>query len=155
MFKITENTILVHDLMETTRDNVGGIVTFEGRVRNNNHGREVIKLEYEAFPEMAELEGAKIIEEAKAKFAIEEAICIHRTGILNLRDMAIWTVVYAKHRDAAYRASEYIIDQVKTRVPIWKKEYYVDGHTEWVKCLACAAKGVPHHDHFHHINGTV
>lgn len=151
MFQITETAIKVHDLFDTTLDQVGGIVTFEGRVRNDNHGRRVEKLEYEAFPEMAEAEGKKIIQEALAKFAIEGAYCVHRTGILGIRDIAIWIVVYAKHREAAYRASEYIIDQVKTRVPIWKKEYYVDGQTDWVKCLACAAKGIPHHDHFHHV----
>lgn len=151
MFQITEMAIKVHDLVQTTKDNVGGIVTFEGRVRNDNHGRQVEKLEYEAFPEMAESEGLKIINEAKSLFAIEDAYCIHRTGTLYIREIAIWIVVYAKHREAAYRASEYIIDQVKTRVPIWKKEFYVDGQTEWVKCLACAAKGIPHHDHFHHI----
>lgn len=151
MFRLTEAPIIVHDLRSTTMDQVGGIVTFEGRVRNDNHGRKVEKLEYEAFPEMAESEGLKIIQEAKALFAIEDAYCTHRTGTLTIRDIAIWIVVYAKHREAAYRASEYIIDQVKTRVPIWKKEFYVDGATDWVKCLACAAKGVAHHDHFHHI----
>ena len=150
MFRITDGPIQVHDLRDTTLDQVGGIVTFEGRVRNDNHGMRVEKLEYEAFPEMAESEGMKIINEAKVLFSIEEAYCVHRTGILNIRDLAIWIVVYAKHREAAFRASEYIIDQVKTRVPIWKKEYYVDGHTDWVKCLSCAAKGVAHHDHFHH-----
>lgn len=151
MFRMTVEPIQVNDLFDTTMDQVGGIVTFEGRVRNDNHGRKVSKLEYEAFPEMAESEGMKIINEAKAKFAIEGAYCIHRTGTLTIRDLAIWIVVYAKHREAAFRASEYIIDQVKTRVPIWKKEFYVDGQTDWVKCLACAAKGVAHHDHFHHI----
>lgn len=150
MFKIINDPILVHDLMETTLDEVGGIVTFEGRVRNNNHGKKVIELEYEAFPEMADLEGNKIINEAKEKFAIEDAFCLHRTGTLKIRDLAVWIVVYARHREAAYRANEYIIDQVKTRVPIWKKEFYEDGETDWVKCLACAAKGIPHHDHFHH-----
>ncbi len=121
MFRITNDPIQVHNLRDTTLDQVGGIVTFEGRVRNDNHGMRVEKLEYEAFPEMAESEGMKIITEAKALFAIEEAYCIHRTGLLTIRDLAIW------------------------------KEYYVDGHTDWVKCLSCAAKGVAHHDHFHHI----
>lgn len=150
MFNITDSTIEVHDLIETTTHEVGGIVTFEGRVRVQNHGRKVTKLEYEAFPEMAEIEGNKILDEAKKLFAIEDAYCIHRTGCLKLKELAVWTVVYAKHREAAYKASEYIIDQIKTRVPIWKKEHYEDGQTDWVKCLACAAKGIPHYDHFHH-----
>ncbi len=150
MFYMTDKKIEVHDLLATTKSNVGGIVTFEGRVRNDNLGREVEKLEYEAFTEMAELQGMKIMAESKSLFAIEDAYCIHRTGTLGLKDLAIWIVVYAKHREAAFRATEYIIDQVKTRVPIWKKEYYVDGNSDWVKCLTCAAKGVAHHDHFHH-----
>jgi len=151
MFKITESPIAVNDLMESTTDEAGGIVTFEGRVRNSNQGRSVLRLEYEAFAEMAEVEGMKILTEAKAKFPILDATCIHRVGTLYLKEMAIWIVVYAKHREPAFKAAEYIIDQVKTRVPIWKKEFYVDGQTDWVKCLACAAKGVAHHDHFHHI----
>lgn len=150
MFHIIDGEILPHNLRDTTLDQVGGIVTFEGRVRNSNQGRKVTKLEYEAFPEMAELEGRKILQEARGLFQIEEAYCVHRTGSLTIRDLAVWIVVYAKHREAAFRACEYIIDQIKTRVPIWKKEFYEDGQTDWVKCLACAAKGIPHHDHFHH-----
>lgn len=150
MFRLTDAIITVSDLKELTTDSVGGIVTFEGRVRDSNHGRQVLRLEYEAFPEMAELEGKKIIQEACEKFPIEHAVCIHRTGTLELRELAVWIAVFAKHREAAYRASEYIIDQAKTRVPIWKKEFYADGQTDWVKCLSCAAKGIPHHEHFHH-----
>lgn len=150
MFQITDKPIIVGDLFDSTLDQVGGIVTFEGRVRNDNHGRKVEKLEYEAFTDMALTQGEKILQEAKSLFEIEKALCIHRTGMLYIRDLAVWIVVYAKHREAAYRASEYIIDQVKTRVPIWKKEFYVDGQSDWVKCLSCAAKGIPHHEHFHH-----
>lgn len=150
VFKILDEPIVSHNLSETTLDSVGGIVTFEGRVRNSNHGRKVRALEYEAFPEMAVLEGNRIIEEAKKKFDIEAAYCAHRTGTLGVRDLAVWIVVYSKHREAAFRACEYIIDEIKVRVPIWKKEFYEDGQTEWVKCLACADKGIPHHDHFHH-----
>lgn len=150
MFMIVDSPILIHELSDTTRDEVGAIVTFEGRVRNNNQGRKVLSLEYEAFQEMAEIEGNKIIKEAKELFAIEDAHCFHRIGKLSIREIAVWIVVFAKHREAAYQANSYIIDQVKTRVPIWKKEFYESGDSEWVKCLACAAKGIPHHDHFHH-----
>lgn len=150
MFKITDSPILTHDLMETTSEHVGGIVTFEGRVRKSNQGRQVLRLEYEAYAEMAELEGHKILKEARERFDIEDAYCVHRTGTLELKELAVWIIAYAKHREAAFKACEYIIDQIKTRVPIWKKEYYEDGETEWVRCLACAAKGIPHHDHYHH-----
>lgn len=150
MFKLTDVPIMVPDLRELTSETVGGIVTFEGRVRISNNDRQVSRLEYEAFAEMAELEGKKVLQEAMELFSIEHALCIHRTGTLELRELAVWIAVFAKHREAAYRANEYIIDQVKTRVPIWKKEYYEDGQTDWVKCLSCAAKGVPHHEHYHH-----
>lgn len=150
MFKIVDGPIVLHDYFESTLDEVGGIVTFEGRVRDNNQGKKVKKLLYEAFCEMAELEGAKILKEAKSFFAISKADCIHRTGVLAIRDLAIRISVYAKHREAAFLACQYIIDQVKTRVPIWKKEFYIDGETEWVKCLTCANQGIAHHDHFHH-----
>lgn len=150
MFEIVENKIETYDLIKSTKDNVGGLVTFEGRVRDHNHGRKVSRLEYEAFKEMAILEGQKIIDEALKQFNIEDAYCVHRVGSLEIKDLAVWIVVYSEHREAAFRACEYIIDQVKTRVPIWKKEFYLDGKTDWVKCLACAAKGVSHHEHFHH-----
>ncbi len=150
MFTITNSPIQIFDLVLTSMEHVGGIVTFEGRVRNSNQGKSVLKLEYEAFKEMAELEGNKIIKEARELFDIVDVACVHRTGILEIKDLAVWIVAYSKHREAAFRATEYVIDQLKTRVPIWKKEYYVNGETDWVKCLACAAKGIPHHEHFHH-----
>lgn len=150
MFKLTDGCIETYDLIQTTKDEAGGIVTFEGRVRNSNHGRKVSHLEYEAFKEMAEIEGNKIIKEAFEKFDILDATCTHRTGVLQIKDLAVWIAVYSKHREAAFRACEYIIDQVKIRVPIWKKENYVDGKTDWVKCLSCAAKGISHHEHYHH-----
>jgi len=105
----------------------GGYATFEGWVRNHNEGRAVRGLEYEAYPALAEREGERIVAEAVARFGVEHAACVHRIGSLDLTDMAVWVGVSARHRAEAFAACRYIIDEVKHRVPIWKKEHYVDG----------------------------
>jgi molybdopterin synthase catalytic subunit len=110
----------------------GACVTFEGRVREQNDGRSVAALEYEAYAPLAEKEGARIMAETAARFPILGAICVHRTGRLELGDLAVWAAVTAAHRGAAFEACRHVIDQVKERVPIWKKEYYADGATEWI-----------------------
>jgi sulfur-carrier protein adenylyltransferase/sulfurtransferase len=117
----------------------GGFAAFEGWVRNHNEGHEVTRLEYEAFVELAEKEGARIVEEARVKFGVARAACVHRVGSLGLRDVAVWVGVSAAHRDEAFRACRFIIDEVKHRVPIWKKEHYVNGDSGWVNCERCAA----------------
>jgi molybdopterin/thiamine biosynthesis adenylyltransferase/molybdopterin synthase catalytic subunit/rhodanese-related sulfurtransferase len=129
----------------------GGYAAFEGWVRNHNEGREVRRLEYEAFTELAVREGERIIAEACARFGVENARCVHRIGDLALGELAVWVGVSARHRDEAFRACRYIIDEVKHRVPIWKKEHYVDGDSGWVNCERCAATpDHAHHDHSHH-----
>jgi molybdopterin/thiamine biosynthesis adenylyltransferase/molybdopterin synthase catalytic subunit/rhodanese-related sulfurtransferase len=117
----------------------GGFAAFEGWVRNHNEGLEVTRLEYEAFAELAEKEGTRIVDEAIARFGVARAACVHRVGSLGLRDVAVWVGVSAAHRDEAFRACRYIIDEVKHRVPIWKKEHYVNGDSGWVNCERCAA----------------
>jgi len=119
---------------ELTQGTTGACVTFEGWVRNHNEGESVQALEYEAHVPVAEKEGAKILAEAKAKFAIEDAICEHRIGKLAIGDCAVWVGVTAAHRGAAFDACRYIIDETKARVPIWKKEHYTSGVTGWVNC---------------------
>ena len=114
----------------------GGCVNFEGKVRNHNEGLAVLKLEYEAFAELATKEGQRIIEEALQKFAIISAVCVHRVGLLEIGDMAVWVGVAAAHRGAAFDACRYIIDEVKQRVPIWKKEHYASGDSGWINCEA-------------------
>lgn len=121
----------------------GALVTFEGWVRNHNDGKQVDQLEYEAFEVLAVSEGERIITEALVKFDILDAECVHRTGLLTIGEPAVWVGVVAAHRDAAYQANRYIIDHIKTRLPIWKKEYYVDGVAEWVNCQQCAAHHHP------------
>jgi molybdopterin/thiamine biosynthesis adenylyltransferase/molybdopterin synthase catalytic subunit/rhodanese-related sulfurtransferase len=129
----------------------GGHASFEGWVRDLNEGRAVRRLEYEAFEELAVREGERIVAEACARFGVRNARCVHRIGDLPLGEVAVWVGVSAPHRDEAFRACRYIIDEVKHRVPIWKKEHYVDGDSGWVNCERCAASPQhAHHDHAHH-----
>jgi molybdopterin/thiamine biosynthesis adenylyltransferase/molybdopterin synthase catalytic subunit/rhodanese-related sulfurtransferase len=129
----------------------GGYTAFEGWVRNHNEGREVRHLEYEAFAELAVREGERIIAEACERFAVDNARCVHRVGDLALGELAVWVGVSARHRDEAFKACRYIIDEVKHRVPIWKKEHYVDGDSGWVNCERCATTPAhADHEHAHH-----
>lgn len=119
----------------------GAYVGFEGWIRNRNEGQDVLRLEYEAYEPLAKKEGERVIAEAGEKFPFIQAHCIHRTGMLELGDCAVWVGVTSAHRDEAFLACRFIIDQVKVRLPIWKKEHYVDGHSGWVNCERCAAHG--------------
>ena len=125
----------------------GGYVSFEGWVRDHNEGQEVTLLEYEAFQELAVKEGERVIAEALRRFAVRHALCLHRVGRLALSDMAVWVGVSSTHRGEAFDACRFIIDEVKHRVPIWKKEHYRSGDSGWVNCERCAA--TPHHPQDH------
>lgn len=110
----------------------GGCVTFEGWVRNHNEARAVTQLDYQAYAPLAESEGAVILDEACARFGLRAARCVHRVGVLAIGDMAVWVGVSADHRDAAFAACRWIIDEIKRRVPIWKNEHYADGESGWL-----------------------
>jgi molybdopterin synthase catalytic subunit len=139
-FKLTDTAIDPAALMGGLRDTrAGACVTFEGRVRDQNDGRAVRALDYEAYAPLAEKEGERILSEAKEKFQIVGAACVHRTGSLKLGDLAVWVAVTAGHRAAAFEACRYIIDETKARVPIWKKEHYGDGAAEWINCATRGA----------------
>lgn len=131
----------------------GGYAAFEGWVRDHNEGRRVTRLEYEAFAPLAVREGERIIAEARERFGLRGALCVHRIGALALGDIAVWVGVSAPHRDEAFRGCRYIIDEIKHRLPIWKKEHYDDGDSGWVNCERCAAApahaGDPHAGHQH------
>ncbi len=114
------------------RDSAGACASFEGWVRDHHDGRIVVGLRYEAYTMLAEAEGERILEEATAKFAIADARCMHRTGDLAVGEMAVWVGVCTAHRDAAFDACRFIIDEVKSRVPIWKHERYADGAAQWL-----------------------
>ncbi len=120
----------------------GAYCAFEGWVRNRNDGRDVERLEYEAYEPLAITEGENILREAAERFPYLEARCVHRVGLLEIGECAVWVGVSSPHRDEAFRACRFIIDALKVRLPIWKKEHYVDGDSGWVNCERCAA-----HDH--------
>ena len=117
----------------------GGYAAFEGWVRDHNDGARVRRLEYEAFEALAVREGERILAEARVRFGVARAACVHRVGDLAVGELAVWVGVSAPHRDEAFRACRYIIDEVKHRLPIWKKEHYLDGDSGWVNCERCAA----------------
>lgn len=117
----------------------GAFAGFEGWVRNENEGHRVLRLEYEAYEPLAIKEGERVIAEALKQFPALSARCVHRSGLLEIGDCAVWVGVSSAHRDAAFLACRYIIDQVKVRLPIWKKEHYANGDSGWVNCERCAA----------------
>ena len=117
----------------------GGFASFEGWVRDQNDGRAVRSLEYEAYAELAVREGERIVAEAIWRFGVRRARCVHRLGALTLGELAVWVGASAPHRAEAFAACRYIIDEVKHRVPIWKKEHYTSGDSGWVNCERCAA----------------
>jgi len=121
----------------------GACVVFEGLVRNHNEGRAVSRLAYEVYEPLAVKEGDAIMKEAMQRFEIGRAHAIHRHGELALTEPAVVVGVSSAHRDAAFEACRYIIDEIKHRLPIWKKEYYADGTTEWVNCQKCAEPQAP------------
>ena len=131
---------LKDELLDTR---AGGFVAFEGRVRGHNDDREVRSLEYEAYAELAEKEGARILAEARAKHSIVSAAGVHRVGHLQIGELAVWVGVTAEHRDAAFAACRYIIDELKARVPIWKKEHYAAGSPVWINSAANGAAPRP------------
>jgi len=148
LFRFSEQPLETGALQRALRDDsCGGFAAFEGWVRNHNEGQAVTRLEYEAFAELAEKEGARIVQAAIDRFGVTRATCVHRLGSLGIGDVAVWVGVSAAHRDEAFRACRFIIDEVKHRVPIWKKEHYVNGDSGWVNCERCAT--APQHDHVH------
>lgn len=142
MIEVTANAIEPAALKASLQNpGAGGFCAFEGWVRNRNEGRSVERLEYEAYEPLVIAEGEKVLAEAKAQFPYLVARCVHRTGLLEIGDLAVWVGVAAPHRDEAFKACRYIIDELKVRLPIWKKEHYVDGDSGWVNCERCAEHG--------------
>jgi adenylyltransferase/sulfurtransferase len=130
-FKITSNLIDSQTIGENS--GIGARSVFEGTVRDTNDGHDVTKLEYECYESLAIKEGNKILGEAIEKFGLIDAFCIHRIGTLEIGETAVIVVATSGHRDEAFKGCRYIIDEVKCRVPIWKKEHYQHGETEWLK----------------------
>lgn len=120
----------------------GAVTSFEGRVRNHANGREVTGLAYEAYDALAAKEGERILAEARERFDVARVACVHRVGRLAVGDVAVWVGVAAAHRGDAFAACRYVIDELKGRVPIWKKESYAEGESAWIDATSTETASV-------------
>jgi molybdopterin synthase catalytic subunit len=132
MFRVTDKPLNVQELIDFVTDpEAGAITTFIGTTRNNNEGRKVTALDYEAYPEMAEKELARLGEEAKRKWPICRMAIVHRLGPVQITEPSVMIAVSAAHREAAFAACRFAIEEIKRKVPIWKKEVYEGGEI-WI-----------------------
>ncbi len=133
MILLTQDVIDYHRLTEDVRSNdAGAVVLFLGTVREMTHGRQTLALDYEAFPEMAVAKMNELEAEARQRWPVVNAGIIHRLGHLELGDISVAVAVSCPHRKDAFDAGRFLIDRLKEVVPIWKKENWSDGSTEWV-----------------------
>ena len=109
----------------------GAVATFTGIVRDHHQGRAVERLEYSAWPEMAESVAREILEEARRRWPVTVALR-HRTGVLAIGDVAVAVAVGGPHRAEAFDACRWVIEEIKARLPVWKREQYADGSVAWV-----------------------
>ena len=130
--EIYTNPLNVSDCIDWVMSpQAGGIDVFIGSVRDATKGKKVVRLEFEAYKNMALKEMEKIAEQASSKWAVQKILIHHRTGVLQIGEIPVIIAVAAAHRDAAFDACRYIIDTLKQTVPIWKKEIFEDGEV-WV-----------------------
>ena len=132
MFRVTNQAIDLRELVRYVTDpQAGAIATFIGTTRNNNDGRKVIALDYEAYPEMAEKELARIGADAAQQWQLCRMAIVHRLGPVQIGEASVIIAVSAAHRDAAFAASRFAIEEIKKTVPIWKKELFEGGEV-WI-----------------------
>ena len=132
MFRVTDKPLVLQELIEFVTDpEAGAITTFIGTTRNNNDGRKVIALDYEAYAEMAEKELVRLGEEAQKKWPICRMAIVHRLGPVQITEPSVMIAVSAAHREAAFAACRFAIEEIKRTVPIWKKEVYEGGEI-WI-----------------------
>lgn len=118
-------------IKKVRKDEYGAVVVFLGVVRNESEGRRVVRLEYEAYKEMAERKLEEIIQEAEEKWGIKDMIIVHRVGMLDIGEASLLVVAGSPHRAEAFDACQYAISRLKEIAPIWKKEIFSDGEA-WV-----------------------
>lgn len=133
MIQLTHQPIDSCSLMEQVRrPDCGAVVTFLGTVRDLTEGRITVALDYEAYPAMAEKKLAEIEQETRQRWPVGEIVLVHRLGHLDVGEVSVAVAVSCPHRAEAFEACRYAIDRLKAIVPIWKKENWSDGSTEWV-----------------------
>lgn len=132
MFRVTDQAINSQELLDFVADpQAGAVATFTGTTRNHHEGRTVIGLDYEAYPEMAEKELARIGAAAAQKWPICRMAIVHRLGPVKIGEASVVIAVSSAHRDAAFAACRFGIEEIKKTVPIWKKELYEGGEV-WI-----------------------
>lgn len=132
-FKLVSEPIDIPLLAAELNDPAAGaVVTFDGRVRNHNAGQAVGHLEYQAYPALAIATGQRILEEEAVRHGLLGVQAAHRTGPLAIGEVAVWVGVESAHRGAAFDGARSIMERLKYELPVWKKETYADGRTEWV-----------------------
>jgi molybdopterin synthase catalytic subunit len=117
---------------EVSSPKYGAISLFVGTVREVNEGRSVSAIEYSAYKAMASAELERILDEAEAQFGVSALVVEHRIGLLGLGEVSIAIAAAHPHRSPALDCTRFVIEEIKKRVPIWKKEHYADGTREWV-----------------------
>ena len=133
MVRLTRDVIDYHALTEQVRrPGCGAVVTFLGTVRDLTGGRETVALDYEAYPAMAEKKMAEIEADTRARWPVGDLALVHRLGRLGVGEVSVAVAVSCPHRAEAFAACRHAIDRLKELVPIWKKENWADGGTEWV-----------------------
>lgn len=130
--KVTDKIINEKETTAAVKNNESGaVITFLGTARRSSRGREVIYLEYDAYPEMAEKKMNEIISELIDKYEVKDAAFIHRIGKIELGETIVIIAVSAPHSKEAFEATRYAVKRLKSIVPIWKKEVWADGE-EWI-----------------------
>ena len=133
MIALTHTLIDYQALTESVRSTQSGaVVLFLGTVREMTEGRRTVTLEYEGYPQMAEAKLAELESQVRSRWPIDQVAIIHRLGHLELGDISVAIAVSCPHRKQAFEAGQFLIDELKVSVPIWKKENWDDGTTEWV-----------------------
>ena len=143
MIRITRSPIRVETLVRAARDPAAGAITvFLGTTRNENAGRRVTRLEYEAFASMAVREMRALARQAKQRWPVRRVAMAHRTGVVPIGDSSVAIAVSAPHRQEAFEACHWLIDRLKEIVPIWKKEHFRGG-TVWIGAQQSAPEPPP------------
>ncbi len=133
MVRLTPEPIDDRALTEQVRrPECGAVLTFLGTVRDLTDGRATTALDYEAYPGMAEKKMAEIEQEVRARWPVGDVVLVHRVGRLDVGEVSVAVAVSCPHRGQAFEACRHAIDRLKELVPIWKKENWADGTTEWV-----------------------
>jgi molybdopterin synthase catalytic subunit len=133
MIQLTSEPIDVQEVLDrASSTQAGAVVLFLGTTREFTRGRQTLSLNYECYAEMAEKKLVELDEEAHQRWSLVETVIVHRVGLLGLGEASVAIAVSSAHRKNAFQAGEWLIDRLKEVVPIWKRENWADGTTEWV-----------------------